>query len=59
VIIIIFFPSAKRGPMSINLSGFLGMNGFGNGSHCSKCVRQWSFLGFYRALKWRCDQAWV
>ena len=51
VIIIIFPLSAKKGPISINLSGFLGTNGFGNGSHCSECVRQWSFLRFCRALK--------
>ena len=38
VIIIIFSLSARKGPMSINLSGFLGTSGFGNGSHCSKCV---------------------
>ena len=38
VIIIIFSFSVKKGPMSINLSGFLGMSGFANGSHCSKCV---------------------
>ena len=30
VIIIIFSLSAKRGPMSINLSGFLGTSDFGN-----------------------------
>ena len=59
VIIIIFPLSAKKGPISINLSGFLGTNGFGNGSHCSECVRQWSFLRFCRALKWRCDRARV
>ena len=46
VIIIIFPLSAKKGPMSINLSGFLGTSGFGNGSHYSKCVRQRSFLRF-------------
>ena len=59
VIIIIFSFSAKKGPMSINLSGFLGTSGFGNGSHCSECVRQRSFLRFCRALKWRCDRARV
>ena len=57
VIIIIFFLSAKKGPMSMNLSGFLGTSGFGNGSHFSKCVRQRSFLRFCRAHKWQCDQA--
>ena len=35
VIIIIFFLSAKKGPMSMGLSGFLGTSGFGNGSHFS------------------------
>ena len=45
--------------MLINLSGCLGMSGFGNGSHYSKCVRQQSFLGFCRALKWRYDRACV
>ena len=59
VIIIIFPLSAKKGPMLINLSGFLGTSGFGNGSHCSECVRQRSFLRFCRALKWRCDRARV
>ena len=59
VIIIIFSLSAKRGPMSINLSGFLGTSGFGNGSHYSQCVWQRSFLRFYRALKWQCDRACV
>ena len=59
VIIIIFFLSAKKGPMSMNLSGFLGTSGFRNGSHCSKCVRQRSFLRFCRALKWRCDRACI
>jgi len=39
MIIIIFLTSAKRGPMLINLSGCLGTSGFGNGFHCSKCVR--------------------
>ena len=48
---IIFSLSAKRGPMSINLSGFLGTSGSGNGSHCSKCVRQQNFLRFCQALK--------
>ena len=57
VIIIIFFLSAKKGPMSMNLSGFLGTSGFRNGSHYSKCVWQRSFLRFYRALKWWCDRA--
>ena len=64
VIIIIFPFSAKKGLVSINLSGFLGTNGFGNGFHCSECVRQRSFLCFaehlngdvighvYRARKW-------
>ena len=59
VIIIIFSLSAKRSPMSINLSGFLGTSGFGNGSHYSKCVRQRSFLRFCWALKWWCDWACV
>ena len=59
VIIIIFSLSAKRGPMSINLSGFLGTSGFGNGSYCSKCVRQRSFLRFCQALKQRCDRSYV
>ena len=45
--------------MLINLSGCLGMSGFGNGFHCSKCVWYRSFLGFYRALKWRYDQVCV
>ena len=59
MIIIIFLTSAKRDPMSINLSGFLGTSGFGNDSHCSKCVQQWSFLGFCKALKWQYDRAYV
>ena len=59
VIIITFSLSAKRGPMLMNLNGFLGKSGFGNGSHYSKCVRQQSFLRFYRTLKWRCDRACV
>ena len=45
--------------MLINLSGCLGMSGFGNGSHCNKCVWQRSFLGFCRALKWRYNRACV
>ena len=59
VIIIIFSFSAKKGPMSINLSEFLGTSGFGNGSLCNKCVRQRSFLRFCQALKWKCDRACV
>ena len=59
MIIIILLTSAKSGPMSITLSGCLGTSGFGNGSYCSKCVRQQSFLGFCRALKWRYDRACV
>ena len=46
VTIIIFFLSAKRGLMSINLSGFLGTSSFGNGSHYSNYVQQRSFLRF-------------
>ena len=34
-IIIIFSLSAKKGPMSMDLSGFLGTSDFGNGSHFS------------------------
>ena len=35
VIIIIFSLSTKKGPMSMGLSGFLGMSGLRNGSHFS------------------------
>ena len=59
VIIIIFFLSAKKGPMLMNLSGFLGTSGFGNGSHFNKSVRQRSFLRFCRVLKWRCDRVCI
>ena len=59
MIIIILLTSAKRGQMLINLSGCLGTSGFGNSSHFSICVRQWSFLGSYQALKWQYDRAYV
>ena len=59
VIIIIFSLSAKKGPISINLSGFLGTSGFGNGSHCSERVRRRGFLSFCRALEWRTARASV
>ena len=49
---IIFSLSAKKGPMLIGLSEFLGMSGLGNGSHSSQYVQQRSFLRFCRACKW-------
>ena len=49
---VIFSLSAKKGPMLMGLSGFLGMSGLGNGSHSSKYVWQRSFLRFCQARKW-------
>ena len=36
---ITFSISAKRGPMLLMVSGLLGENGFGNGSHFNRCAR--------------------
>jgi len=45
-----------RGPMSLIVSGCLGVSDFGNGSHCSNCAWRRSFLRHCWAHTGRCDQ---
>ena len=53
---ITFAISAMEGPMSLIVSGHLGENGFGNGSHFSRCARQRYSLRHCRACKRWCDR---
>ena len=58
-IIITFKTCAMRGPMLLIVSEYLGVSGFGNGSHYSKCARQRSFLRHCQAHTGQCDRTYT